>query len=194
MPSPIGHALAGVAIAWIAPKHHAEIVSRTSGAPGTSSLALICASLAVLPDIDLLFLPTHRTATHSLFTALAVFIVAAAVTGQVKGRVSWSFAGMCAAAYASHAVCDWMGKDASVPYGLQILWPASDRWFISPWPIFPGTERRQIFSGRSVLINLRAVVAEILIFGPLVTMLWIRRTRRSRVPTSGQGIRRQPFV
>jgi membrane-bound metal-dependent hydrolase YbcI (DUF457 family) len=182
MPSPIGHALAGVAIAWTPLK-------RDTGAVPS---ALICALLAALPDIDLLYMPVHRTATHSLFTALAVFIVAAAVTGQVKGRVSWSFAAICAAAYASHAVCDWMGKDASSPYGVQILWPLSDRWFISPWRIFPGTERRSILSERSILINLRAAVTEILIFGPVVALLWIRRTRRSRVPTSVQDSRPQP--
>src|SRR3954468_10252859 len=80
MPSPIGHALAGVATAWTAQ-------SLTRGAanevitPGR--LTLVCALLAAVPDIDLLYSPIHRTATHSLVSAAVVFSISAAVTGWV---------------------------------------------------------------------------------------------------------------
>ena len=54
MPSPIGHALAGVAVAW-------AIDPRTD-----RRLALTAAGLGALPDIDLLLPMPHRTITHSL--------------------------------------------------------------------------------------------------------------------------------
>ncbi len=222
MPSPIGHALAGVATALMGERDtpaspftperlltpdlkvgptesaakrptmvcHNAMRGRRVGP--VSTLTVVCAVLAMLPDIDLLYLPLHRTATHSVFAALLIFIVAASVTGWVTGRVSWRVAIVCGAAYGSHILCDWMGKDASIPHGIQALWPFSDRWFISQWPLFPGTERRQVFSERSILINLWALVAELAIFGPVVVALWLRRTRRSRGPISGQGGRQQP--
>ncbi len=164
----------------------------TGREPTLGAMIWIAGALAVLPDIDLIYLPIHRTATHSVAAALLVTIVAAAVTGWVTGRMSWRIAIVCGAAYGSHILMDWMGADASVPYGLQMFWPFSHRWFISPWPIFPGTERRQMFGERAMLINLRALAVEVLLLGPWVAALWIRRTRRSRGPTSVQGGPRRP--
>jgi inner membrane protein len=145
-----------------------------------------------LPDIDLLYLPLHRMATHSVTATLVITIVAAAVTGWVTGRVSWPIAITCGAAYATHLLLDWVGADASAPYGIQPFWPFSSEWFISPWSLFPGTERRDPFSLRAVLINSKALVAEIVILGPVVVMLWFRRKRRSPGPISGRDARQPP--
>jgi hypothetical protein len=58
--------------------------------------------------------------------------------------------------------------------------------------LFPGTERRDPFSLRAVLINSKALVAEIVILGPVVVMLWFRRKRRSPGPISGRDARQPP--
>jgi inner membrane protein len=175
MPTPIGHALAGVAAAWAA-----DIASPPTTVSNRSAItfAAMCAGLAALPDADLIYLPLHRTATHSVTAIAVTFIVAAAVTGQVTGRVSWRTAAICTAAYASHVVLDWLGTDARAPYGIQALWPFSREWYIAPWPIFPGSERSQLTSFSTFLINLKAVAFEVATIGPIALVLWRIRAGR----------------
>ena len=186
MPSPIGHALAGVAVAWGAEAYTAT-ARPPSGHSRVSRLALVCAGLAVAPDLDLLYMPLHRTATHSVTAAALVTIIAAAVTGWVTGRVRWPIAIACGAAYGSHILMDWLGADASRPHGVQVLWPWSDRWFISPWAIFPGTERRAPFSARSMWINLKAALGEAGIMGLVAYAAWRSRGRGQSTGGTGQS-------
>jgi membrane-bound metal-dependent hydrolase YbcI (DUF457 family) len=185
MPSPIGHALAGAAIAWGAEVYGREPGERPARAANPGRLALVCAGLAVLPDLDLLYIPIHRTATHSVAAVALTTIIAAVVTGWVTGRIRWPIAIACGAAYASHIMLDWLGADASRPHGLQALWPFTDRWFISPWTIFPGTERRAPLSGRSLWINARAAAVEIAIMGPVAYGCW--RWRMSSASDESDG-------
>jgi inner membrane protein len=187
MPSPIGHALAGLAIAW-GTEAYADAETRPAGKLPVSRLALTCAALAVAPDLDLLYLPIHRTATHSVAAAVFTTIVAAAVTGRVTGRVRWPIAFACGSAYASHILLDWLGADVSVPYGIQAWWPFSGRWFISRWTIFPGTERRSLFSVRSIWINAKAAAVEIGLMVPIAYACWqIRASRRHRQAPQAAG-------
>jgi inner membrane protein len=199
MPSPIGHALAGVAVAW-----SAEQLPGSAGLkrPFALGVTLSCAAIAVLPDADLLYLPIHRTVTHSIGATILVTILAIAVTGkvtrlstlrraQVPGRgsthpgahVAWGLVLMCAAAHSSHLLLDWLGADPSAPFGIQALWPFSHRWFISGLDLFPPTERRHVLSAASIAINLRAAGREIAIMGPIVLALalWRRCGRRGEV-------------
>src|SRR5579884_2398360 len=131
MPSPIGHGLAGVAVVYAA-----DFVDGRRSSP---RLVALCAGLAMLPDADLLVAGAHRTATHSLTATAVIFIVAAAVTGQVT---RWRTATLCAVAQASHLLLDWLGADNFAPRGIQLLWPWSDRWFISNLDVFRQTARR----------------------------------------------------
>ena len=80
MPSPIGHALAGVAVAW-----SAEQLPGSAGLkrPFSPAITGLCAALAAAPDLDLLYSPIHRTMTHSVGAILLVFIVATVVTRWV---------------------------------------------------------------------------------------------------------------
>lgn len=196
MPSPIGHALAGVATAWSAERLPGawQAYERISA----NRLTLVCAVLAVLPDVDLLYMPIHRTVTHSLTAVAFVMIISALVTGRVTRRPNSRVVLVCAVAYASHVLLDWLGADANPPHGIQALWPFSHRWFISPWVLFPGTERRDPLAMRAIIINATALLAEVAILGPVVLALWIgrarraTRTRKTRGPTSDRGDRRQP--
>jgi membrane-bound metal-dependent hydrolase YbcI (DUF457 family) len=200
MPSPVGHALAGVAAAWAtdllpgrrawpAAAPTAPFFSRAGGA-----LTLIAAALGAAPDLDL-FLAQHRAVTHSVGAVAAVFIVAGVVTGQVTRKVrssklkvqskfkvesveSRSFtavrvAVICAAAYGSHLLLDWLAIDRRLPYGLQLLWPFSDRWYISGLDLFPQTERRNILSLAALRINLWAMSFETAVMLPILCLVWL---------------------
>ena len=159
MPSPIGHAIAGVAVAWSAREPR---------------LAPVCAGLAALPDIDLVLPASHRTYTHSLTAVLAVSIVAAAVTGKVT---RWRTALVCGAAYASHLLLDWLGADTRPPLGIQVLWPFSDRWFISGWNAFPETARLHLFSMAALRQNALAIAQELAILLPILALVWLVRVK-----------------
>jgi len=198
MPSPIGHALAGVALSLVVPEP-----SRSQG--GKAGIdwkrAGLCAVVAALPDLDLLYRPIHRTVTHSIPVAILFTIIAVAVTGWVtrSRRPAWWATGLAIGlAWASHVLLDWLGADANPPYGIQMFWPFSERWYFSGWNVFPGTERRDPLGGRAMLINLRAALVELGIMGSIAMSAWaartaITRTRRSRGPTFDRDGRPQPF-
>jgi membrane-bound metal-dependent hydrolase YbcI (DUF457 family) len=200
MPSPIGHALAGVAVAW-----GADLVPRTI-VPGAAArgvaprtpptMVALFAGLAMLPDADLLVPGTHRMATHSLAAAGLVFIVAMAVTGRVtrlrasrlrasrfgaasprrasrfNAAGSWRTPLLCSLAYASHLLLDWLGADMVPPRGIQLLWPFSQAWFISDLDVFRQTARREFLTAPIIRQNVVAVAQELAILLPILVLLW----------------------
>jgi membrane-bound metal-dependent hydrolase YbcI (DUF457 family) len=183
MPSPLAHTLAGVAVAWAADLVPGDRAGRT--APPRASLyrqaggglTLVCAALAAGPDLDLLFDPYHRTATHSVTAVAAVAIIAALVAPFV-GRSAPRLAAMCGGAVATHLVLDWMAADRLfAPYGVQLLWPFSDRWFISGWDVFSGTERHNLFSAASLATNAAAASRELIVMVPILVVLWLVRVK-----------------
>ncbi len=169
MPSPIGHLLAGASVALAA--------GAVTGRPTPARLVVTCAVLGALPDADLLAPGAHRTATHSVTAVVVIFIVAAAVTGQVT---RWRTAAVCAGAYATHLLLDWLGVDGFPPRGVQMLWPFSDRWFISDWDVFRQTARHFLFTRPVIRVNLLAMALELAIMLPIVYMLWIVGRLRRR--------------
>jgi membrane-bound metal-dependent hydrolase YbcI (DUF457 family) len=182
MPSPIGHALAGVAVALAGASPRAR---QGFWRFLTRPLTVLAVALATLPDADLFLRGFHRSATHSLTATAFVTIVAIVVTGwvtRVRSRQSQSAGGsrqsiravvlVCAAAHASHLLTDWLGADFSQPSGIQLLWPFGEGWFTSGWDIFPQIERRDIFSAASIAINMKALIYELAIMGSIVAALW----------------------
>jgi membrane-bound metal-dependent hydrolase YbcI (DUF457 family) len=182
MASPIGHALAGLAVAW-----GADLVPGTRAwrtAPQSASwyeragngLTLACAVLAAAPDLDLPFGRFHRTVTHSLVSVAAV----AAIAGLAAARARWPVARvviMCAGAWATHLLVDWLSADRSVPRGIQLLWPFDGRWFISGCDLFIGSERRDLFGAPTMTRNLEAIAQEVAILLPIVIVLWLVRVK-----------------
>jgi membrane-bound metal-dependent hydrolase YbcI (DUF457 family) len=157
-------------------------------------MTLVCVALATLPDADLLVPGLHRTATHSVTATIVVAIVAAAVTARATARrgiggaldsMAWSAVLMCAAAHGSHILLDWLGQDPSKLPGIQALWPLSNRWFISGWEVFPGEERRHIFTVPAMVHNLKVLAWEMGMLGPVVIALWwIRQRLRRTTPVA----------
>ena len=201
MPSPIGHALAGIAVAWAADLMPGRRAWRATGptaslfAQAGGTLTLACGVLAAAPDLDLFFRVRHRAITHSLGAVILIFIVATAVTGWVTRSSSPGTKGsgrprppgpglpvlrvglMCAAAYGSHLLLDWLGVDTTRPYGLQALWPFSDGWYISGLDVFPQTERRDILSIGAFRKNLVAISCESAMLLPILGLLWLVRVK-----------------
>jgi len=181
MPTSIGHALAGAAAAWSVDLVPGRRAWRT--APPAASwhrragdgLTLVCAMLAAVPDADLLF-HIHRTFTHSIGAVLFVGIAAGAIA-IVIGRPVVRVAAMCAAAYGTHLLLDWLAVDLMPPYGIQALWPFSDTWYISGWIVFQRIERGRLFSESTLRLNVLAVAREIAILAPIAIVIWLVRVK-----------------
>ena len=177
MPSPVGHLLAGAAVALtVAPR-------------GGHRLAIAVAALAAAPDLDLLLPVQHRTVTHSVAAVAAVAvgtILAIVVTRQVTARAR--IVAVCSLAVASHMLLDWLGPDPVFPHGLQMLWPFSDRFYISGWDLFKPTARTGLFTRPTMVRNLTAVAYETAVLGPVVLMLWLVRVKTAaRLPAKMAG-------
>ena len=182
MASPIGHALAGIAVAWGADLVSGNRTWRT--APPSASwyrragngLTLGCGVLAAAPDLDLFFGRFHRTATHSV-TAVVVVAVIAAMAAARAGRPVARISCMCAGAWATHLVLDWLSADHSIPRGFQLLWPFDGTWFISGWNVFEGSERRRLLSAATMRQNGVAIAQELVLLLPIVVGLWLIRAK-----------------
>jgi inner membrane protein len=177
VPSPLGHALAGVIVALSAERAPTRLRIEP---PVSTWVVVACIALAGLPDADLLVAGMHRTATHSLASSVLVAIIAAGVTRRVTGRVDWRVSALCGIAWASHIALDWLGQDYATPQGVQALWPWSDEFFISDWGVFRATERRHPLSPASIRHNAITALRELLLLGPPAAALWF--TRGSRRP------------
>ena len=185
MPSTIGHAIAGAAIAWVSdPGVRVRCqtpVSDTGARHRLVTMTLACATIAGAPDADLAF-GVHRTFTHSLTATALVAIIAAAVAARLRAPVL-GVALTCAAAHVSHLFLDWLAADSFPPYGIQLFWPFSDRWYISGLDLFLGTRHQRFFTAQAMMINARAVARELLILGPLAWIAWLVRVKApARLP------------
>ncbi|HYT67771.1 MAG TPA: metal-dependent hydrolase [Vicinamibacterales bacterium] len=162
MPSPVGHALGGIAIGWHASRRQ------------NLRTAAILAAVAIAPDLDLL-LSDHRGISHSLGAACAAGVVAWIASRQPR----WGLA--VALAWGSHVFLDWLSNDTRPPIGVMALWPMTREYYKASIEIFPPVSRRY-WESRFWLYNLRALVVEVAILAP-VTILILksfggRRTRK----------------
>ena len=167
MPTPVGHAVGGLATAWFA-----ESISRKSS--WTIPLSVACAAIAMAPDLDLL-LDIHRMYTHSV-AAVAVIGLASWLVLRRHTPLATRFALIIAAAYGSHLLLDWLGKDSSTPPGLMALWPFSARFYISAFDLFGEVSRRYWKPEEFIVGNLQAVGRELAILGPVTALAWYLRS------------------
>lgn len=161
MPTPIGHALAGIAIAGasrrvdLSPRH-----------------VVLLAFAAAAPDLDLVLrlfdgVNHHRGVSHS-FAAAA--LAGVAVFGLRRFGSDLPPALSMGFAWASHVVLDYLGLDTSPPSGVMALWPFSSDYFASPVWIFYDIPRS--FSTAAVRHNLVAVAIEVAVLGPVAFLCW----------------------
>jgi inner membrane protein len=179
MPSPLGHALAGMAAGWLVdPPRHRD-------ARGTFGRAAVFALAGMVPDADLVF-GAHSGPTHGLGAAV-IAGAAAWVCGAgslMRGRKTTAagrvpavrVALAVAAAYASHILLDWLGNDTSAPIGIMALWPVSHGYYESRLHVFMAISRRY-WLPEFWTYNLRALVRELVILVPLVAAVVLFRRR-----------------
>ena len=83
-----------------------------------------------------------------------------------------------AAAYATHILLDWLGKDTAPPFGLQALWPFSSRYYISGADLFMEISRRYWKPDEFLVGNLKAGAWELLLLGPIAALAWAYATTK----------------
>ncbi len=169
-------------------------------AAAVTPLMVACSVLAVIPDFDVFF-HTHRTYSHSLGAAGIVWILTALVAWRLRLPVV-KVATICAAAYGSHVLLDWLGRDDSANGGLMVLWPFNADYYRSGLNLFleiDGHPRALLkYPGRGllwmVLLNRQPLVREVLIIGPLFLLAlklrlkrWARKESREPKPLRRQG-------
>lgn len=172
MPSPIGHALGGMAIGAL-----------IAGRPGWR-IAGVCALAGALPDLDFLLPLQHRGPTHSLGAAALVFAGTFTILA-LRSRAGHALrtASAVALAYASHVLLDWLGADSSTPRGVLAFWPMSDVFYVSGWDVFNAVDRRYWIPGFWTR-NALALARELVILVPLVAISALagRRVHSYRQP------------
>lgn len=165
MPSPIGHALGGIAAG--------ALIARD----GRWKTLAILAVAGAAADIDFLLPLPHRGPTHSLGAALMV--LAAVWASTVHLRLALAIAAACA----SHTLLDWLGADSSRPRGLMALWPLSSTYYVSGLDVFNAVDRRYWTAGFWAR-NAVAVLRELAVLVPLsaISVSTARRVRSYRRP------------
>jgi membrane-bound metal-dependent hydrolase YbcI (DUF457 family) len=166
VPSPIGHALGGIAAGW-------GTVPRRDVAA-----AAILAVVAGAPDLDLL-VHSHRAESHSVGAALIAGLVtlsAFAATPLRRDAARWAAA--VSLAWASHVLLDWLSNDTRPPLGVMALWPFTRDYYKASIEIFPPVSRRY-WESRFWIYNLRALAVELLVLTPLTTLVVWRDIRRA---------------
>ena len=166
MPSPIGHAIAGVIAG--------SLVSLPSQVRARRIATYAAAGMAA--DLDLL-VGAHSGPSHGIGAALIVGIVSWLVARPRDAVLACAIA----LAYASHTLLDWLGSDSSPPIGIMALWPFSHEYFESTWHVFMAISRRY-WLPEFWTVNLLALGRELLILVPLAAIVLL--IRRSRAPSS----------
>ena len=177
MPTPVGHALGGLAAAFL-------VSSAAASSRLTMPVLAACAAVAVAPDLDIPF-GSHRTYTHSIAAVALAGITAWAVLRRRPASVQMSL--VIAAAHASHLVLDWMGADTSRPPGLMMLWPVSREFYVSGWNVFGEVSRRYWRPEEFLYGNTLALMRELAIIMPLLLIAWAVWSKRTLGPVSPQS-------
>ncbi len=209
MPLPVAHSLAS------------GIIYSSADADGslfTWKRLLLAIFIANAPDLD--FLPGlligepnrfHHGPTHSLAMVVIVAGIAAGaaalgarwpVRGRIEARAVAGTALMVGALWLSHILLDAFTEDLFGPFGVPLLWPFSDRYFLF-YPWFPHVAR---YSGSSEPVafflsllnphNAWAATVEILTLTPVLALsIWWRHLSRAGTqgPTASSSAATSPL-
>jgi inner membrane protein len=151
-------------------------------------LYLVCANL---PDLDilpgyLLGRPNlyHHGISHSIGLAVVVGLVAAGAAHWKNRRGAGRVFVIAFGLYFGHVLLDTLIVDTTPPYGVQLFWPLSREYVISPVLIFPTVYKADTsgaFLGSLIHPgNLRLIGVELLYFVPLILLVRRILNRRDR--------------
>lgn len=178
MSSPIGHSLLGASFYYLI--NH----SLGLGRKWKQLIFYVFASLA--PDFD--FIPGifvgaankyHHGASHSLGAAI-IFAIFMALIFKWKKLLSFRTAFLIFfILYFVHVLVDMAAVDLRPPIGVELLWPFSSKYFISPIIVFPPVHKKDLMDLFSI-DNIVTGAIEIAIFLPiLVVSYWYRKSNLS---------------
>jgi inner membrane protein len=173
MPTPIGHAIAGLVVNKLTRKSTVDL-----------SEAALCIFMANAPDLD--WIPGiltgrpalyHQGISHSFgISILGSLLVAAAfhLTGRSFKRAF--LIGLLA--YSSHLLLDFFGLDSREPIGIPLLWPLLDQTFNSPIALFLNVQHvpsdqstvQDLINGLLSWHNLLTIVVEVAVVGPFLLL------------------------
>jgi inner membrane protein len=177
MPSPVGHAIAGLTVHVLTAGSRAE---RTDW-----RRAAVVTGAALAPDLDLAFRFVdgrnhHGNEMHSLGAALLAAAVAFAVATLGRVRRSRVLALAVGLAWSSHVLLDYLNVDTHPPIGILALWPISMAYFKVPWPIFLDVGRTLDLG--TIRHNALAAAWECAVLLPVLAWAW-----RFRIDREGGG-------
>lgn len=180
MPSPVGHALAGIAAGVLVvgrPRTpHAGRLLALLQSTVLSPEVWLFGALGILPDIDFLF-GIHSMYTHSIGAVAIVALAGSRWPGPSADTMRIRRGAAMAAAYGSHVLLDWLGSDDTAPLGIMALWPVSSAFFLSDRRWFPSV-CRQYDEISCWLHNTQGVLWEVAVLTPLVVgAVWLARRR-----------------
>jgi membrane-bound metal-dependent hydrolase YbcI (DUF457 family) len=149
---------------------------------------------AVMPDLD--FLPGfiqgqpalyHQGISHSIGFAVGVALIMAwaCCLRDHSFLLVW---GLFSSAYCSHLILDLLGPDLRPPYGIPLLWPLSDHYYLAPFSVLLGVKHADLTSATNTewlsgiihVHNLTAIALEVGIVLPLILVVHLVETRLSR--------------
>jgi inner membrane protein len=177
MPSSVGHSLLGFSIYLIFNK---KINLRQNW-----KIILLYIFCANIPDLDLLpgalkgdINKYHHGITHTLgFSIFLALIVALVLKIKKSNKILFPFLLTFLLPF-SHIALDLFAQDTRSPYGVMLLWPFTNQYFVS-FPLF-----LQILRGPSWLsifnsANVGALLRELIIFLPIIGILYFfRKSKR----------------
>jgi inner membrane protein len=182
MPTPVGHALAGVALYLAGARAPRALAHWRAG--------LLCVAAACAADLDFVagrlagdWNRFHQGPSHSLAVALALGVVLAGVPAASLGGFGRRWALLTVAA-CSHLALDLVTRDARAPYGIPLFWPLAPAPVHSPVELFLNVRR----SGLADLVSAatwRAVGLEVLWLAPLAAAAAWRARRRAAARRPG---------
>ena len=174
MPSPLGHALAGLAL-------HAAFAR---GREDLSDLRRIgiAVGAATAPDIDLLFRFVdgrnhHQMATHGVGFALLAGLAVAGLARWRGWRPLLTLSLLATTAWLSHIGLDLLGLDTHPPIGVMAAWPFAEGYFKAPWTVFMDIGRT--LDWETIRHNALAMAWEVVLLAPLLLTAWRFRSVRA---------------
>jgi membrane-bound metal-dependent hydrolase YbcI (DUF457 family) len=173
MPSPLAHAVAGLAVHVLASPERVALSDRWR--------ASLTVAAALAPDLDLAFKLVdgrnhHNDEMHSVGAALAAAGLAWLFLRWRKHRPPLAAAVAVFLGWSSHLLLDYLNVDTHPPIGLLALWPFSGAYWKSPVPLFLDIGRT--LSWTAVTHNAVAGAWEMVVLVPILLACWRYRSRQ----------------
>lgn len=174
MPSPLGHTIAGAAVANLFRYREGHVRTQAVLTANAADLDLLPGLLTSRhPDAK------HARASHS-FSAALIVGVGAGTLAKARGRRFVPRFLQATAAYGSHVLLDYLGKEAAD--GMPLFWPLSGRRYASSRPWFKTirsySKKRGFWLGLINGSNVGALAREVGVLVPVY--LVARRVGRIR--------------